>query len=199
MLPEYNISLAHNALLIISMWSEAREAVCQGLPVSGRAGGPGPSPLAAVLRHLRYPHHLSRVPTSLCSHSRLVSKRSHKWQLWVRWWLRDSWFSCPVGATQTGKLVPAKPGAGLGLGVAWFLLLLSPAAQQWLPPTRASVLVRGRPSRPGLRSCPHPDGHYWCGQPYSLLPIQWQPPWSTSSQSAQHQPNGAEGQCQEQG
>ena len=116
MLPEYNISLAHNALLIISMWSEAREAVCQGLPVSGRAGGPGPSPLAAVLRHLRYPHHLSRVPTSLCSHSRLVSKRSHKWQLWVRWWLRDSWFSCPVGATQTGKLVPAKPEAGLGLG-----------------------------------------------------------------------------------
>lgn len=80
MLPEYNISLAHNALLIISMWSEAREAVCQGLPVSGRAGGPGPSPLAAVLRHLRYPHHLSRVPTSLCSHSRLVSKRSHKWR-----------------------------------------------------------------------------------------------------------------------
>ena len=98
------------------MWSEAREAVCQGLPVSGRAGGPGPSPLAAVLGHLRYPHRLSRVPTSLCSHSRLVSKRSHKWQLWVRWWLRDVWFSCPVGATQTGKFVPAKPGAGLGLG-----------------------------------------------------------------------------------
>lgn len=34
------------------MWSEAREAVYQGLPVSGRAGGPGPSPLATVLRHL---------------------------------------------------------------------------------------------------------------------------------------------------